>query len=500
AFNRDNVKSKDAQLPLTGSNSLKRSGTTYILAVGLNEYANAQYNLKYAVADAQSFSDELSKKISQVSPSGRIEIIPLINQNATKANILSALRRLSGADRSLSATANLPDLDRLKRAQPEDTIVIFFAGHGTAQGKRFYLIPHDLGYTGKRSDLTEQSLKILLSHSISDIELEQALENVEANHFLLLIDACNSGQALETEEKRRGPMNSKGLAQLAYEKGMYVLTAAQSYQAAMEVAQLGHGLLTYALVEEGLKTGSADSEPKDGVLTAREWLDHATERVPQLQEDKIKESRGLGLELSFTEGDQAASGNPSLQRPRSFYRRELETNPLVIAGEKTNLNSRVAPATATSPNTQVGTNGLARWIDLQTATLVTRYRWIKNSDGVTTANNIQAQMQFRGRFKFDKDGAYSLNAGVFPGNNFINGFNDTGIGTGQPVTNLYLKQLFLSAKPITGVEVQYGGLYFQRGESSEITTYDNDGYLMGERIIIQRPRNFFFDEVAATFA
>ena len=49
------MKSKDAQLPLTGADSLKRAGTAYIIAVGINEYANAQYNLKYAVADAQSF-------------------------------------------------------------------------------------------------------------------------------------------------------------------------------------------------------------------------------------------------------------------------------------------------------------------------------------------------------------------------------------------------------------------------------------------------------------
>src|SRR5207253_10165785 len=90
-------------------------------------------------------------------------------------------------------------------------------------------------------------------------------------------DACNSGQALEAEEKRRGPMNSKGLAQLAYEKGMYILTAAQSYQAALEAAQLGHGFLTYTLVEEGLKKGMADREAKDGEVTVREWFDYATE-------------------------------------------------------------------------------------------------------------------------------------------------------------------------------------------------------------------------------
>src|SRR3989440_10012305 len=96
----------------------------------------------------------------------------------------------------------------------------------------------------------------ILSHSISDEELEAAVEGIDAGQMLLVIDACNSGQALEAEEKRRGPMNSKGLAQLAYEKGMYILTAAQSYQAAKEAAKLGHGFLTYALVEEGLKTNA----------------------------------------------------------------------------------------------------------------------------------------------------------------------------------------------------------------------------------------------------
>ncbi len=167
-------------------------------------------------------------------------------------------------------------LDGLARAEPEDAVIIYFAGHGTAQGQRFYLIPHDLGYEGNRSELNESGLKTILSHSISDVELEEAVEGVAASSLLLVIDACNSGQALEAEEKRRGPMNSKGLAQLAYEKGMYILTAAQSYQAALEAAQFGHGLLTYALVEEGLKTGAADNQPKDGVLSAREWLDFGT--------------------------------------------------------------------------------------------------------------------------------------------------------------------------------------------------------------------------------
>jgi WD40 repeat protein len=331
AFNRDNVKSKDAQLPLTGAESLKRAGTVYIISVGVNEYANPQYNLKYAVADAQDFANEVRLRQKQLSGAGNVEVISLVNENATKTNVLSALRRLAGVSEPPSLKAGL--LSSLKHAEPEDTVIIYFAGHGTAQGQRFYLIPHDLGYSGERTKLNEQGLSSILTHSISDEELEQAVEGLDAGHLLLVIDACNSGQALEAEEKRRGPMNSKGLAQLAYEKGMYILTAAQSYQAALETAQLGHGLLTYALVEEGLKTPVADSGPKDGVLNAREWLDFATERVPSMQQEKMKVARGVGLQIAFVEGEQniAEPEKRSVQRPRVFYRRELEGNPLVIA-------------------------------------------------------------------------------------------------------------------------------------------------------------------------
>jgi WD40 repeat protein/uncharacterized caspase-like protein len=332
AFNQDNVKSKDASLLLTGAESLKRAGTVWVIAAGVNEYTNSQYNLKYAVADAQDFAAEVSREQAPIGKFGHVEIIPLLNEQATKENILAALRRLAGADTG-PPTLKAGPLDKIKRAEPEDAVVIYFAGHGTAQGQRFYLIPHDLGYTGDRNALDEAGLKSILSHSISDQELEDGVEGIAASSLLMVIDACNSGQALEAEEKRRGPMNSKGLAQLAYEKGMYILTAAQSYQAALEAAEFGHGLLTYALVEEGLKTAVADNEPKDGVVNAREWLDFATERVPQMQEEKTKQLRGLGLNIAFTEGEQKITDpeKRSVQRPRVFYRREMEANPLVMA-------------------------------------------------------------------------------------------------------------------------------------------------------------------------
>lgn len=138
-------------------------------------------------------------------------------------------------------------------------------------------------------------------------------------------------------------MNSRGLAQLAYEKGMNILTAAQGYQVALETAQLGHGFLTYALVEEGLKQAAADQAPEDGSVVLREWLDYAVERVPEIHHemigDRSQPSRGIQVIAAGNRRDEAQSWN--VQRPRVFYRREPEPAPLVI--------TKVAPRTAKAP-------------------------------------------------------------------------------------------------------------------------------------------------------
>ena len=331
AFNRDNIKSPDASLVLTGSPALKRSGIAYVLSVGINQYSNPDYNLKFAVADAEDVLEALSLQQRKVGVVGRVEVVPLLNSEATKENIMLALKRLANGDAVVPEGA--PDvLNKLKSAQPEDEVFIYFAGHGAAKGQRFYLIPHDLGYTGGRTLLDQGAWESIVHHSISDLELEVALEKVDARDVLLVIDACNSGQSLEAQERRRGPMNSKGLAQLAYEKGMYVLTAAQGYQAALEVEELGHGLLTFAIVEEGLKTALADRSPKDGRVVAREWLDYATVRVPELEEAQIEAAQKHGRAITFVEDEEEGEmKNRRLQRPRVFYRREADPEPLIVA-------------------------------------------------------------------------------------------------------------------------------------------------------------------------
>jgi WD40 repeat protein/uncharacterized caspase-like protein len=312
AFNRDNVKSADAVLTINGAEALRRTGTAYLIVVGVGSYANSQYNLNYSVSDATEIGAQLKSQQELLRRYSPVEVVPLINEQATKENILLALKLLAGKGPASLPKGSPDALSKLKPAQPEDAVIFYFSGHGTAQDERFYLIPHDLGYEGQRSRLDSAGLANILAHSISDLELEEALKNVDVDQLLLIIDACNSGQALKAEDERRGPMNARGLAQLAYEKGMYILTASQSDEVAFESAGLKHSYLAYALVEEGIKSGAAD-EDNDGQVFLKEWLDYATERVPRIGGGK----KQTGKQLEEVDADEQR-----VQRPRVFNMRE----------------------------------------------------------------------------------------------------------------------------------------------------------------------------------
>jgi hypothetical protein len=157
------------------------------------------------------------------------------------------------------------------------------------------------------------------------------------------------------------------------------------------------------------------------------------------------------------------------------------------------------PALAqTAPPQQTPVPHLGRWIDVQNATMNVRYRFADNSAGTITTNQLQHRESLRARFKADARGMYALNVGAFSGSRFTSTWNNTGIGRGDWQAPLAIRALYFAAQPIAGIEAQYGSMYIAKGESTEITTYDDDGYVIGQRISVRRPRNLFFDEMSAT--
>jgi hypothetical protein len=126
---------------------------------------------------------------------------------------------------------------------------------------------------------------------------------------------------------------------------------------------------------------------------------------------------------------------------------------------------------------------IRRWLDVQSVHAGSRFRWYENSDDQLISSNLQWQTQLRGRFLIDRAGRYAINAFGSTGASFPSSWNNTGGGLGTWAGDLNVKQLFLAAQPVAGLQIEVGGLHFNRGEMFEHVTYDNDGFLVGERVI-----------------
>ena len=141
----------------------------------------------------------------------------------------------------------------------------------------------------------------------------------------------------------------------------------------------------------------------------------------------------------------------------------------------------------------------ARWLDIDAASISIRYRFVRGSSS-TRFNQAQTQDVLRGKVKLDPDARVAVGFTVQSGAGFPSSWNNTGLGTGDRRSSIFLKHLFADVTPLHGVEVQYGGLGLIRGENTEMTAYDNDGYIVGGRASVRRPKDVFFDEISVTMA
>jgi len=62
-----------------------------------------------------------------------------------------------------------------------------------------------------------------------------------------------------------------------------------------------------------------------------------------------------------------------------------------------------------------------------------------------------------------------------------------------------VRQLYFTASPIKQLTFEYGSIPIEHAVNTEMTTYDDDGYMAGGRVRVKDPDHLFFDQVAATF-
>jgi WD40 repeat protein len=334
AFDEKGMKSEDVVLPLPmeGFGYQMVRPVLRVVAVGIDKYRNERFNLRFAKADADLLAQALGKTPSEwnaLQPRANdlfnegmfqgarpeedlpqsTEIISLPDEKATRANILAALAEV------------------IRKSSPQDAILFWFAGHGAAVGDRYVLLPHDAEVSGSPSQLDARSAAALLRSGVTDLDLEKALGEVDVRFLGIVLDSCQSGKLLEGD-RPRGPLNGSGFAHLVYEKGIYLLAASQSFESALEDNTCGHGLLSCALLVDGLGKGLADFSPKDGRIDLAEWFRYGALRVPELAQPGGDPTRG-----SITPG--AAQGKArSIQTPRFVPRAFPERAKLLVGVEK----------------------------------------------------------------------------------------------------------------------------------------------------------------------
>lgn len=398
AFNEDRVKSLTDRLRYDlPASAQPRKGKAYIVSVGVSAFENSNFNLEFADNDAREMQTAIGQHLASTGQFSEIVPITLTSdykkQNgqtvvtetlATKGNFRDVLLRLSSRAQLATAEVSTPpavvaapspspsskgkqvqkgkkpvpktpnpiaknpapvvaapvqspritNFDKLRTATPDDLVLILFSSHGYAdRAGNFYLIPYDTG-PGTAKVFDDK----VRQRSISSEELSYWLRDVDAGELVLIVDACHSTAAVDGAGFKPGPMGSRGLGQLSYDKGMRILTATQADNVALENKAVQQGLLTYALTVDGLGSLLADFKPSDKTITMLEWLEYAEARVPGLNEE-------------IQSGEISATGTGDKPRLVAFAadaRGLVDTGPATTAAQSSNGNGS-AQAVTTKP-------------------------------------------------------------------------------------------------------------------------------------------------------
>ena len=164
-------------------------------------------------------------------------------------------------------------LDRVaKSSGPDDTVVIFFSGHGALLGDSddpvSAMLPVDCD--GRRPD----------SSSLSETEFSTALQRIPARRLVVLIDACHSGGAgsFKTQGRTKQALrfSEKSLGRLAQGAGRVLMASSRPNETSLVLPDARNSVFTEHLLEILRGRGRTSG---DGVIRVFDVFNHVAERV-----------------------------------------------------------------------------------------------------------------------------------------------------------------------------------------------------------------------------
>jgi WD40 repeat protein len=272
AFNSDRVRS-ETSVPYRYNLSaavVAACRRAYVITVGVG--ANqSDWNLAFAAKSAEDVHSALTGKFVGKYDLVDIQLLSKFDtdgprvalKQATKQNLRTVLDILAGRAVSEEQRWRIPKGELLRKATPDDLVVLYLSSHGYADPSgNFYIIPYDSGPAAGVSEVTLnecfahrfqplqcQAERAFLRRSISADDFAAWWENVDGGEMVMILDSCYSASA-PGRGFRPGPLGDRGFGQLAYDKGMLLLTAAQPDRPAIASLRLGSGrsLLGDALI------------------------------------------------------------------------------------------------------------------------------------------------------------------------------------------------------------------------------------------------------------
>ncbi len=205
----------------------------FVLSIGLNNYNNSGFNLKYASRDAKKIA-KIFESQNNTTLYSKVEVKTILDKNATKNGIKDGIHSF------------------LSKANPKDMVILFFAGMSTMEkdGKD-YLV----GYNA--------DIKNISTTCISFSEIEDAfLFSVQAKNILLIFDT-NISQG---------------------SKIFNTITAVSKNEFALEKSEWDGGAFTSSLFSCFIH-GQADNND-DGYIDIKEMYKYVNDKVVSITNNK----------------------------------------------------------------------------------------------------------------------------------------------------------------------------------------------------------------------
>ena len=294
-LNRQGVESLKETIYLTSTASMTPP-EVYVVGIGVSEYKDKAYNLRYAAKDANDVMAAYKAVEQRPGIKGRVHLLDLTNQKATKQEIRKAK-------------------DWLKQSKINDLVVVFAAGHGmTDEKSAYYFGTHDI-------DPTHPAV-----NGLPYEDFEYLLDGIPALQKVLLLDTCFSGEIDKDQPivvaqadsggtragtvKMRSFKSARGVSVVADQgtaagggnaghlssdmlrfqqdwfadlrrgTGAAVISSSSGNEYSLEGEQWKNGVFTYALLT-GLKNREADAN-RDQAVTVSELQSYVIDQVRKL--------------------------------------------------------------------------------------------------------------------------------------------------------------------------------------------------------------------------